>query len=166
MKNPITNSMLGQARLALLGGIILLPLVIGRSAEGQDYTVNWHKIAGGGGSSSGTNGGNPFSVTGTVGQPDAGVALSGGSFSLSGGFWSFISPVQTTGAPALVITHSGQGVIISWPDLGAYTLQQNTTLANPAGWTASNYAITTANGTNSISIPPARGNVFFRLASP
>jgi len=101
-----------------------------------------------------------------VGQPDAGVALSGGSFSLSGGFWSFISPVQTTGAPALVITHSGQGVIISWPDLGAYTLQQNTTLANPAGWTASNYAITTANGTNSISIPPARGNVFFRLASP
>ena len=51
MKNPITNSMLGQARLALLGGIILLPLVIGRSAEGQDYTVNWHKIAGGGGSS-------------------------------------------------------------------------------------------------------------------
>jgi len=45
-------------------------------------------------------------------------------------------------------------------------LQQNSNLAAPAGWVTSGFAITTANGTNSITITPATGNLFFRLANP
>jgi uncharacterized transporter YbjL len=41
----------------------------------------------------------------TIGLPDAGVAMSGGDFSVTGGFWSLISAVQTIGSPALVVTH-------------------------------------------------------------
>src|SRR5262245_40374580 len=47
----------------------------------QNYSVDWHTIAGGGGTSTG----GVYSVSGTVGQPDAGT-MSGGSYSLAGGF--------------------------------------------------------------------------------
>ena len=65
-----------------------------------------------------------YQVTGTIGQPDAGMAMSGGSYSVTGGFWSLISVVQTAGLPNLTITHSGNSVIVSWPNTGSYTLQQ------------------------------------------
>ena len=100
----------------------------------------------------------------TIGQPDAGGAMTGGSYSLTGGFWSLISVVQTLGLPNLTITHSGNSVIVSWPATGSYTLQQNANLALVNGWTTSGYTITTANGTNSITVTPPTGNLFFRLA--
>jgi hypothetical protein len=39
-------------------------------------------------------------------------------------------------------------------------------VAAPAGWTATGYAITTSNGTNSITITPPTGRLFFRLKKP
>jgi hypothetical protein len=68
--------------------------------------------------------------------------------------------------PNLVISHSGNSVIVSWPNTGSYTLHQNSNLANGSGWTTSGYSITTANGTNSITITPPTGNLFFRLSNP
>jgi hypothetical protein len=66
--------------------------------------------------------------------------------------------------PSLAITFVSPGsVIVSWPNTGSYTLQQNSELTTPAGWTTSGYSITTANGTNSITINPPTGNLFFRL---
>ena len=141
---------------------LVVGLLIPALSQGQDYSVNWYKIAGGGGTS--TNG--QYSVSGTIGQPDAGAAMSGGNYSLTGGFWSVISVVQTAGAPLLTITHSGNGVIVSWPVTAGYILQQNNNLSVPAGWGASGYTITPNNGTNSITITPPAGNLFFRLANP
>ncbi len=46
-------------------------------------TIDWYTIDGGGGTSSGGT----FELSGTIGQPDAGV-MTGGSFELSGGFWT------------------------------------------------------------------------------
>ncbi len=51
---------------------------------GGDFDLTWHTIDGGGGGSS-TGGG--FELAGTVGQHDAGPAMTGGTFSLLGGFW-------------------------------------------------------------------------------
>jgi hypothetical protein len=31
----------------------------------------------------------------SIGQPDAGLAMTGGGYSLTGGFWSLIAVVQT-----------------------------------------------------------------------
>lgn len=125
----------------------------------QNYSIDWYKVSGGGGTSS--NG--QYAVSGTIGQHDAGQQMSGGNYSLTGGFWALISVVQTAGLPDLIITHSGNSVIISWPDTGSYTLQQNSNLANSGGWATSGYSIATANGTNSITITPPTGNLFFRL---
>jgi hypothetical protein len=72
----------------------------------------------------------------------------------------------TVGVPTLTITHSGNSVIVSWPDAGSFTLQQNSNLAVPAGWTPSGYSITPANGTNRVTITPPTGNSFFRLSNP
>lgn len=140
-------------------GFILLASAFCLRASAQQYSIDWHKIAGGGGTSS--NG--QYSVSGTIGQPDAGAQpMSGGNYSLTGGFWSLIAVLQTTGLPNLTITHSGHSVIVSWPDTGSYTLQQNSNLAGGA-WTASGYSIHAANGTNSVTITPPLGNLFFRL---
>ena len=129
-------------------------------AWGQSYSIDWFKISGGGGTSTGAT----YQVTGTIGQLDASGAMSGGSYSLTGGFWSLISVVQTTGLPNLVITHNGNTVTVSWPNTGNYTLQQNDNLAVPSGWAPTVYQINTANGTNSITIIAPAGNLFFRLS--
>jgi hypothetical protein len=92
--------------------------------------------------------------------------MTGGNYSLTGGFWSLISVVQTAGLPALTVAHNGNTVTVSWPANGSYTLQQNSNLATSGGWTTSGYSISTANGTNSITITSATGNLFFRLANP
>jgi hypothetical protein len=128
----------------------------------QQYSIDWYKVAGGGGTSTGGT----YQVNGTIGQPDAGVPMAGGNYSLTGGFWSLISVVQTSGLPNLTITHAGNSVIVSWPNTGSYTLQQNGNLAMPAGWTTSGYSITASNGTNSITISPPTGKLFFRLSNP
>lgn len=59
-----------------------LPL-LSVSVLAVDFTIAWHTVDGGGGLSSGSS----LSVGGTIGQPDAGVPMQGGRFSVRGGFW-------------------------------------------------------------------------------
>jgi hypothetical protein len=141
---------------------LLLGLLIPTISFAQSYTIDWYKVSGGGGTSTGAT----YQVSGTIGQPDAGGAMTGGSYSLIGGFWSLISVVQTVGLPNLTITQSGNSVIVLWPNTGSYTLQQNANLALASGWATSGYFISTSNGTNSITITPPTGNLFFRLSNP
>lgn len=145
----------------VLLGFLLLPLAFCPRASGQSFTVDWYKIAGGGGTSTGGT----YQVSGTIGQPDASGAMTGGSYSLTGGFWGVVSVVQTAGVPNLLIVPNGvSSVQILWPDpaTNTYTLLQNSDLTT-TNWTASGYPITPANGTNSITITPPAGNLFFRL---
>jgi hypothetical protein len=153
----------GWLAAKLLLCFILLPSSFILRASAQSYSIDWYKVAGGGGTSTGGT----YQVSGTIGQHDAGGPMTGGSYSLTGGFWALISVVQTPGTPNLIITFVGpNSVVVSWPDTGSYTLQQNNNLAASAGWTTSGYSISTANGTNSITISPPTGNLFFRLANP
>jgi hypothetical protein len=145
--------------LTVLAGISSLCLSLGFAAGAQNCSVDWPKISGGGGTSAGGN----FFITGTIGQPDAGAAMSGGNFSVTGGFWSLIQVVPTPGLPRLVIRPTGNSISVSWPNTGSYTLQQNGNLANAAGWATSVYPVSTASGTNSITIVAPTGNLFFRL---
>ena len=50
------------------------------NTHAQSYTIDWYKIAGGGGTS--TNG--SYSANGTIGQPDASGAMTGGGYSMTG----------------------------------------------------------------------------------
>ena len=134
---------------------LLVPFI----SPAQSYSIDWHKVSGGGGTSTG----GVYSVSGTVGQHDAAGPMSGGIYSLTGGFWSLLGVVQTAGLPSLTITLAGNSVIVSWPNTGSYTLQQNSNVAAPAGWVTSGYSISSSNGANSITITPPTGNLFFRL---
>jgi hypothetical protein len=67
--------------------------------------------------------------------------------------------------PRLAVTLSGNNIKIAWPATGSYTLQQNSNLTT-TNWMASNYSITNFNGSNSITVTPTGGNLFFRLTSP
>jgi uncharacterized repeat protein (TIGR03803 family) len=69
-----------------------------------------------------------------------------------------------TQAPTLAVRHSGNSVIVSWPyPSSVWTLQQNTNVAKTNGWQTSGYTISNNGSTNSITITPPTGNLFFRL---
>jgi len=68
----------------ILGVIALLMVGVAlvSAAPLAGYAIDWWTVDGGGGSSSS----GAYSLSGTIGQPDTGQ-LSGGGYSLSGGFW-------------------------------------------------------------------------------
>lgn len=153
---------LSLARCGIPGVFLALALgVFAIQSDAQQYSIDWFKISGGGGTS--TNG--QYSLNGTIGQPDAGGAMSGGQFSVTGGFWSLISVVQTAGAPTLYISHSGNLVMVYWQNISGWSLQQNANLALANNWSASG-GVTTSNGTNYLNIISPAGNLFFRLQHP
>lgn len=68
----------------LLAVLLSLALAVGAAAQsGGGYDLSWNTLDGGGHTWST---GGSYSLGGTIGQPDAGV-LSGGSYTLAGGFW-------------------------------------------------------------------------------
>jgi hypothetical protein len=74
-----------KLRIAILCLICagLLGVTLAASAAPQaGYTMDWWSADGGGGASSGGG----YSLTGTLGQPDAGH-LSAAGYSLLGGYW-------------------------------------------------------------------------------
>jgi hypothetical protein len=141
--------------------LLLFWLLIPAIGFAQSYTIDWYKVSGGGGTSTGAT----YQVTGTIGQPEAGGAMSGGNYSLTGGFWSLIAVAQTPGAPTLYIAQSGSTATVYWQNVSGWSLQQNNNLALPANWSASG-GVTTSNGTNYLNVTPPTGNLFFRLQHP
>ena len=141
--------------------ILSLAVLLPPLGFAQPYSIDWYKIAGGGGTSTGAT----YQVTGTIGQPDAGGAMNGGGYSLTGGFWSLISVVQTAGAPTLYISQSGNSVTVYWQNVSGWNLQQNNNLALPANWSPSG-GVTALNGTNYLNVVAPAGNLFFRLHHP
>lgn len=151
-----TNGGANVLRVAALLFVAIAP------SHAQNYSLDRHTIDGGGGTSTG----GVFSVNGTIGQPDAGL-MSGGAYSLAGGFWGILSAVQTPGAPLLTIRRvTANSVEVSWPSSSAgFVLQQSADL-NTVNWTTAPQAVTD-NGTNKfILINPPSGNRYYRLLKP
>src|SRR5213594_2425586 len=111
--------------LTLLALIISVSELAGQSGGG--YDLSWFTIDGGGGTSTG----GVYSVSGTIGQPDAGV-MSGGNYSLVGGFWGVVAAVQTPGAPRLNVIRTNGVVTIYWPlPAAGFVLEQTMSVPNP-----------------------------------
>jgi hypothetical protein len=131
------------------------------AVQAQSYSVDWFAIAGGGGTSTG----GVYSLSGTIGQSDAGP-MSGGNFSLEGGFWSIVA-VQTPGAPLLrVVLTSTNTVIVAWPAPSTgFSLQQIAVLGT-TNWSGVTNSRTVVGSENQVLIPLPVANRFFRLKSP
>jgi hypothetical protein len=147
--------------LCVAAVVLLLGL---RTAGAQSYTIDWFTMDGGGGTSTG----GVYQVNGTIGQPYAGRAISGGNYSLTSGFWSLFSVVQTPGAPRLAITlTSTNTAIVSWPSTATgFTLQQNTSVIDTMNW--SNVVTTPIEDGlfQYIIVHPGTGHRFYRLFKP
>jgi hypothetical protein len=131
-------------------------------ARAQNFNLDWFTIDGGGGTSAGGN----FSLSGTIGQPDASAPMTGGIFSLTGGFWSLFA-VPRPDAPRLTITRTAaSSVLLSWPSPSTgFVLQQNSDL-NTTNWVAAPQAVSD-NGTDRfITVNPSTDQQFYRLFRP
>ena len=128
------------------------------TARSQSYSIDWHTIDGGGGASTG----GVFTVNGTIGQPDAGGPMTGGAYSLTGGFWALPFAVQTPGAPVLTIVPFGPGQArISWtPATPGFVLQETLSLS-PANWLN-----TPSGAANPVTVPATLPSKFYRLRKP
>jgi hypothetical protein len=140
---------------------LLTIALLGLAAAAQaQYSIEWYTVDGGGGTSTG----GVWTVTSTIGQPDAG-AMSGGNYSLTGGFWSLIAAVQTSGAPTLSIFRTTTNTVaVTWPSPSTgWTLQQNTNSINSVNWSNVTTGITDDGATKTLIVNPAAGNRFYRL---
>lgn len=129
----------------------------------QSYTIDWYTIDGGGGNSTG----GVYSVSGTLGQPDASTTpMTGGPYSVTGGFWALVA-VQTPGAPWLRMTLTTPNTaVISWPyPSTGWDLQQNNDLST-TNWVAPSEIIHNDGTNNFIIVNPPTGNRFYRLFKP
>lgn len=140
-------------RLSLLASAFLF---LGTATA--QYAIDWYTIDGGGGTSTG----GVYSVSGTMGQPDAGEAMIGGLYELTGGFWA-VYAVPTPGAPFLSIVVSGSNeVTISWePDQSGWVLQAAGVLEFDMLWTNA-----PSGPTNPIVVPVTQPTTFYRLTRP
>jgi hypothetical protein len=91
--------------------------------------------------------------------------MSGGTFTLQGGFWSVISVVQSPGAPTLSVSQNGSFLKITWrKPADGWMLESTPALSVPtSNWNPVSPA-PQDDGTNlyvTFSMPP--GNAFFRL---
>ena len=122
-----------------------------------NLAINWFTLDGGGGASTNST----LSVSGAIGQPDAGK-LSGSTLAIKGGFWGIITAVQTPGAPILTVAPAVPGqATISWtPDRPGFVLQE-TAVLSPANWSNS-----PSGATNPIVVPATLPTKFYRLFEP
>lgn len=144
----------------ILAGFLIVRLMI-TAAAAQNFTVDWLTVDGGGGASAG----GVYSLNGTIGQSDAGGTISGGRYSLAGGFWNGVSLVQTLGAPMLAIERVAGGVRVFWPlPATGWLLEQN--LSATGVWSPVSFPYTTNSTAISITAPVSSGNRFYRLRKP
>ena len=122
------------------GSILSAPFTV----EPLTFSVNWFKVAGGGGASTG----GVYSVTGTVGQQDAGGPMQACNYSVEGGFWSLYANIPANPVPSATITvpasvcanSTGNGASV--PSAGAGAIYS---------WTIGNGTITSGSTSDSIT---------------
>lgn len=100
-----TISALAIASLCMMLLMFAAAALAGLEAPGG-YDLSWNTIDGGGGASSG----GAYELGGTIGQPDAGVAMTGGAYSVVGGFWPAAGPAVNP-CPSDIAPPSGDGIV-------------------------------------------------------
>src|SRR5262245_56108636 len=74
-----------------LNAVVIVVATLNAIAIAQ-FDMSWRTIDGGGPGAPGSSTGGAFSLSGTIGQPDAQAAImTGGTFQLTGGFWPIVN---------------------------------------------------------------------------
>jgi hypothetical protein len=146
-------------KIILFAVTLLLPHLL----NAQSYAIDWYTIDGGGGTSTG----GVYSVSGTIGQPDAGK-MTGGNYAINGGFWGILAVLQTPGAPLLSIARTTTNtVVVFWPSPSTgFVLQHNTNSVASINWSNAPGTIQDDGTTRTLIVDPPTGNRFYRLFKP
>ena len=75
---------MNEIRFEIVALVVIIASIFCSGDVNAQYEINWYTIDGGGGCS----GNGTFELEGTIGQHDAGQAMTGGGYSISGGFWT------------------------------------------------------------------------------
>lgn len=157
-RTPLPNVNANDARRLLLCLVLCLLACFSLSGRAQTYSIDWHTVDGGGGTSTG----GVYSVTGTIGQPDAGGPMTNGQYAVTGGFWALPTAIQVGGDPTLTIAPTTPGnATISWTPATPGWVLQETWVLSPANWTNS-----LSGAANPIVVPVTLPTKFYRLFRP
>lgn len=129
------------------------------SLRADDFTVDWHRIGHGGG----TSASDEFTVSGVIGEPVAAEPSAADEFTVTGGF-GLITVLPTEGAPSLAISSAADGTLrIAWPlpDTG-WELRQSVGLEG-AAWEKPTEPLQDDGTFRFIAVTPAGGARFYRL---
>jgi hypothetical protein len=147
------------ALIRKFGLALAIGLLLATNLGAQSYSVNWFTIDGGGGSSSA----GPYTIRGTIGQPDAGAA-SGNGYFLAGGFWHAFETGPAS-PPLLRIARAGTSALISWPNPSTgFQLQESPTLSGVWGNVSDVPAVVGAE--KQVTVPATMSARFYRLQKP
>jgi len=153
------------SRLAITIAFLLAAAVT--VARAQSYGVDWSTFAGGGGTSTA----GVYTVTGSIGQADAG-RLNSADFAIAGGFWSIVAAIQEPGAPLLSVRFTQTNtVVVSWPmTWPGFGLLENLDL-HSTNWvevTTPPVVVVTSQTTAEkyVVVPTPTGKRFYRLKKP
>jgi hypothetical protein len=151
MKNAECR-MQNEGARCVRGGLCLLTFSILNSAfclcAQAQYSMDWSTVDGGGGTSTG--------------------GMSGGNYTLAGGFWGVIA-IQTPGAPWLTITRTATNTVcVSWPlPAEGWVLEWTNRVAGvSAPWPQVSPPYQTNSGQAWIVEPAPTGNRYYRLHKP
>ncbi len=154
------------ARSLIRWGILLVGLMVS-SSEGAEYQIDWYTIDGGGTWSQA----GALTLQGTLGQPDAGVALASATTFVWGGFWA-MEPVPGLGTiPRLEVTSEATSVLVSWDGASlGFRLEHTTSLApsllGPDWVEVPGAPYQTTDSKQFVRFSPLSGPHFFRLHKP
>jgi hypothetical protein len=137
--------------------LIVLTSVV---AQAQPFSLEGHIVSGGGGiSASG-----PYSMTGAIEPLDTSEPMSGGTYHLASGFWSYAVGIQTPGTPTLSIHLVNNAVVIQWPASDvSYILESAPTLTPSNEWTPVAATPVCTGGVNQVTNAMVQGSTFYRL---
>jgi hypothetical protein len=131
------------------------------AAEIPQFAIKSFTIDGGG--TTGVSADQHFRLTGTVGQPEASVAVGNGNFSLESGFWHRITVVQASDAPRLSIrlNRFGQAVLSWGRDVSGFELEETIALGGP--WNPVRTAVVDTATEHTVTVPAAGNIKCYRL---
>lgn len=170
MNTTFANANAGISRGKIRTGVfsrcaacLLAPAWLSLTAPAQS-AIDWHTLDGGGGTSTG----GVYSVSATIGQPDAGVTLTNGPYALTGGFWGLPATVAVPGSPTLAIQSGNNSLTVSWSVTAAdFCLETTYDLSPPVVWQQVTSGIVTNGAVYVFSLTnTTTPKQFFRLAFP
>jgi hypothetical protein len=129
------------------------------TAGQPSFAIDWCTVDAGGGTATNSS----FSISTTIGQPDAGT-FTGSSHTIHGGFWGVVAVVQIPDAPTLEIGVAGNSIILMWPlEETGFEVEEISSLGQPAGWTGIPPPYETNATHNFYIVPLTTGNKYYRL---